>query len=484
MILVIIIDVLVLGALIFATLTKGFEKTLPVFAFCAILIPSNSTIPIPGLFGLTTQRLAVIALIALYIAFGRNRPAAKSGETTPLLYLLLIHVLWCIISTINSINPMISLKQLFSAVFEYYVVYYIFFRTISSVETIKSVTRAMVYALAATTLFGSVEAYTGWSVLSWFPVSLDRFAGGLDLERGIRVTTTFPHPILYGGAIAVVLPLALYVIATSESKIRKVVLWLFVMLMFLCLYKTASRGPWVAAMIGVALMVLLTARTVRKYVLVIAVLCAIVLVARPGIRDTIMGYYDATYNPDTPMGSSYEYRYALLNVSTHALAKNVGRSLWGYGMESFYYLKLSGPFMGTPDHLFESCDSAWIQAMVETGYVGFVIFVLILGNALFLAARGVRRLQVPDKYLQWIFLCNLLQCYFMMLSVALYGWGQNGYMLWIIIAMSLCYENVLLAQKAPVEQLAVNLNPVRFAEKLSSARNRHNDPRLADPSAY
>jgi hypothetical protein len=62
MTLVLIIDVLAIGLLFATTLTKGFERTLPVAAFLMMLFPMESQIPLPGLFDLTTQRLIVIAL--------------------------------------------------------------------------------------------------------------------------------------------------------------------------------------------------------------------------------------------------------------------------------------------------------------------------------------------------------------------------------------------------------------------------------------
>jgi len=36
-------------------------------------------------------------------------------------------------------------------------------------------------------------------------------------------------------------------------------------------------------------------------------------------------------------------------------------------------------------------------------------------------------------------LVNLLIFYFQMYSVGMYSWGQNGYMLWILIAITFAY---------------------------------------------
>jgi hypothetical protein len=324
--------------------------------------------------------------------------------------------------------------------------------------------------MGVTVVFGSIEAYTGWSVISWFPPALYRFAteaeGGA-VGRGMRTQSTFPHAILYGSALAMVIPQTLYLIANAQSKFRKLVLWIICLLMFLCLYKTASRGPWLAAIFGTALVFFFTYKRVRKYMLVIVALSVTVMIVRPGVYDTIIAMYDATFNPENPMGSSYEYRYALMDVAKAALSKSTDRAFWGYGQESFFFLHLTGPFLGKDDHRFESCDSTWIQSMIETGYVGFGIFALLLGSAALLTLRNVWRLPPgPAKYLSWIFFVNLVQYYFMMVSVALYAWGQNGYMLWFIIAMSMSYPKVLAATTAP----AGALND-EFAVSKAYARN-------------
>ncbi len=241
--------------------------------------------------------------------------------------------------------------------------------------------------------------------------------------------------------------------------------------MFLCLYKTSSRGPWIAAILGFILVFFYTLGPIKKYMFAIIVLCVLVMVVRPGVYDTISGFYDETVSPDNPMASSYQYRYSLRDVSVKAISKSATRELWGYGMESFYYLHLEGPFLGKEGHLFESCDSAWIEAMVETGFVGLGIFFLLLVSA---AVRGVRSLPLlpkPDRYLQWVLVVNMLQYYFLMLSVAIYGWGQNGFMLWMTIAVSLAYPRVLRNAEASSAELAPAQPSLYSARSLVSDRS-------------
>lgn len=448
MLLVIVIDFIVVAGMCYVTLTKGFERVLPFFTFVAVLVPDESNIPLPGVFDLTTRRVALATLIALYFLFSKKNSDETGNDALPLKFLLIVHILWCLVATANSIDILRSFKNLMVIGFEYYVLYLVYYRSITKTETIEKIVTAMVYAMSFTTIFGAYEAYTGWHVMSWFPPRTYRFAVGMEDEaRGIRAQSTFAHPILYGGALAMVLPLALSVVATSKSKLKRLFVWICIMSMFLCLYKTSSRGPWIASVLGFMLTFLITSNQIRKYMLFIVCLCVSVMVVRPGVYDTLKDSYVATFDPNSPMGTSYEYRSALRQVAVRALAKSTRRQLWGYGMESFYDLHLTGPFMDKDNHKFESCDSSWVEITIDTGYVGLLIFAAIMGGVALLTLRNVRRGPPPGRYLCWIFFANLIQYYFLMLSVAIYGWGQNGHMFWMTVALSMAYGRLALRQQ-------------------------------------
>jgi hypothetical protein len=77
--------------------------------------------------------------------------------------------------------------------------------------------------------------------------------------------------------------------------------------------------------------------------------------------------------------------------------------------------------------------------MIETGFVGLGIIILILLKPAWRALRDYQILPPPDRYLSLMLLVNLLIFYFQMYSVGMYSWGQNGYMLWILIAITFAY---------------------------------------------
>jgi hypothetical protein len=471
MILIIIIDILLVAGLVGITITKGLERALPFFAFVVVLVPLESVIPLPGFFNLSTQRIALCTLLVLYLVFGGGPKEAALSKSTPLMGLLVVHILWCILSTANSVVPEISLKKMLSDVIEYYLMYYILFKTISKVDTIHRILGAMVSAVFVASVVGSVEAYTGWKVAQYFPEMTHYFnVGPSELGRGNRIVSTFGNYSLFGSALAFAIIEAFYLLTLARSAGRKVLLWVAVLLMFVNIYKTISRGPWLALILGFVLLFVYSQLKTRKAILVICLLTALVMVIRPGVYGTIKAIYVGTFDTDDPnnqLGSSYGYRYALWDVAEKALAKSTERQIWGYGIESWFYLDLKAPFGTNPEYPFLSCDNAWVQLTAETGYVGLVLIALLLFTPALMALRDVLKIPKPDNYLSWVLLINMAQYYFMMTNLAIYGWGQTGYMLWMWIAMAMVLRPI--KQTEAVEVHSYELRSIIPQEQLVGA---------------
>jgi hypothetical protein len=442
-----IVIALAMGLILWIARTRGLESALPVAAFFFVLLPRDAGIP-TGIFDLTAQRLILATLLVLYLVLPKTRQHSRMVRL-PLAGLIALHISWCMLSTLNSIVPVESIKKLIGELFEYYVLYYIFFRTIKDTRTIHRIISAIVAAVTVACIFGAVEEYRGWSVMELFPASAHHFVNwsttGALSGRDDRVTSTFAHPILFGAGLALAIPLTLYLLKAARTKSQKVLLWGSLFLMLLNIYKTSSRGPWLGLLLALGLLLLLDSGRMRRYLAVIGILTLAVLLLRPGIWDTLLDMYYATSNPDSPLGSSYSYRYALRRVAMKALNQSPERALLGYGMESFYSLHLSGELEGRI-YPFLSCDSAWVETAMETGYVGIAILAALLFRPAWRCWRDFRRFPKGDRDICLCLFVDMIAYYFMMLSVAMYGWGQTGYMLWMMIAMSQSYS---LLKRAP-----------------------------------
>jgi hypothetical protein len=288
--------------------------------------------------------------------------------------------------------------------------------------------------------------YQGWAVIDLFPALQGRLGSNsgllIDMERGLRVRATFPHPILFGGALALAIPIALYLLTAARSAWQKTFLWLTVLMMFWNIYKTASRGPWLGFILAYTLFLFFSQARTRRHLLIIAFLVISVLVIRPGVLESLENTYVATLDLSTPEGNSYQGRWDLIRLGTAALAKSASRAILGYGPESFYYLHLETVNAEGHFGFAESCDDAWLNLAIETGYVGMLLVVALFLQALRMIARRFFKGLEPDKYLYGLVFVNIVTFAFLMLSVAIYGWGQQTYLLWIPLAISMAHPRL------------------------------------------
>jgi hypothetical protein len=465
--LILAIDFVVVAGLIGITVTRGLERALPFFVFVTLFFPDNSAILLPGVFNLTTRRLAIIVLVVLFLLFRQRNTQAQILSKTPLRVLLALQIGWCLVSTLNSIVPVDSIKKMCYEVVEYYLMYFIIVWTVTQVKTVHRIMGAMVAAVFVACIFGWIEAYSDWRLVSLFPYSAGRFTGWEGMGADDRFYSTFDNYSLFGAAISFVIIQAFYLLTTAKTRGRKIYLWAALIVMFLNIYKLVTRGPWLALIMGFAIFFFVGGAATRKRMLVILALVVLVLAARPGVRDTIWNLYLDTVdtsNPGNVKGQSYEYRYALWHVSTGAVERSLSHELWGYGLESFFYLHLRAPFGTNPEYPFASCDSSWAELMVETGFVGLGLIGLLLLTPALIMIRDMRRIPKPERAFLGVLLINMLQYYFMMTNVAIYSWGQTAYMLWMWIALGMVYRSAIVKQEAQNQAKAPVLRPATHFE--------------------
>ena len=445
MILIICMQFVIVLSLVIAA-RRSLENALPVFCFFLVLMPLEARLVIPGLFDFNTMRVSLLTLLALYLYHGR---ASSDDSPLPLKSLILLHISWAVCSTIYSLSVATSVKQLISQVVEYYLLYFLFVKIITRVSTIYDIIFAIVMAIGICSIFGVAEVYARWSILRIFPQNLwITYNGGADplyIEwgRGLRIRSTFPHPILFGDALAMAIPLTLYLLSIWERRRDRIALWVSLILMFWAIYKTSSRGPWIATILCGILLFIMVRNRVRTYLLVIALMAATVLLARPGVWATIAGLYQSSTDASSPVGLSYLYRDALNNAVRTAVGKEPGRALLGYGLGTFRELGLDINFLNTVQRWY-TCDNNWALFLYETGYVGLSLSVALLFGALWIIFRNFWQLPPPESDLCAVLFISLSGFYFLLLSVAGYSWGQQGYMAWILISTSVSYSQIAL----------------------------------------
>jgi O-antigen ligase len=444
MILIVGLNAHVAVSLILAYRKKGIAGALTSGAFFLMIFPEESKISIPGLFDMTTQRIVIVLL--LFCASISSKHDRQPSRTTPLRVLLLSLIVCWAASTANSIALTVSIKAFISQILDYLALYFLVAKYAQDRDTVTQILFSLVIGAIVCSVFGLLEAYGHWTVISLFPATSHYFGSSrelyVDQARGLRVKSTFGHPILFGSALAMAIPITLYLITYFRDKRRKALLWLGLLIQCICIYKTGSRGPWIALSLSFVLLFAFGRRSLRKAIAVVVLLAIVVMATRPGIWETLVNDYTATLDADSYQGESYQYRYVLYALAVQQLGLSVERAVFGYGPESFYFLNLSSDLNGR-SMAFRSCDSSFAALLIETGYVGFLIILLLLCSAFIRTFRAYRRLSSPDNQICIVLLANLLAFTFMMTNVAIFRWGQQAMMFWIAMALALTYPRIV-----------------------------------------
>ena len=161
----------------------------------------------------------------------------------------------------------------------------------------------------------------------------------------------------------------------------------------------------------------------------------------------------ASFDTNTSIGSSYEYRYALMDVAKDALSRDLLRTLFGYGPETFFYLNLKREFLGM-EYTFLSCDSSWIQSAIETGLLGISILAILLGGIFLYQVYNLRNLSGKLKGMMACIAAFNLSFLFLMSNVAIYGWVQFGHVYWILAALSIAIVRIQKNSGEVAEEMA------------------------------
>jgi hypothetical protein len=466
MIIILLIDFAIVVSLVAAS-RRGLENALPVFTFFSVLMPYEARLVIPGFFDVSTMRVALLTLSVLFLT---RRDRTISSSPIPLKRLILLHTAWLVCSTFYSLSVVTSTKLLIAQVLEYYLLYYLFLRIISKADTVTTIAYAMMIAMGVCCIFGLLEAYASWSVLTIFPSNLWYLYNGrtdplyIDIGRGLRIRSTFPHPILFGDALAMSIPIALYLLSVCKQQRQRIILWMIALLMFWGVYKTSSRGPWMTLGISSILLFFLVRNRVKQYLTVIALLTMFVLLTRSGIRQTIVQLYESTQDSSSLVGSSYDFRHALIPAVTNALAKDSLRMVVGYGLGTFREIGVDINFLNIVQR-WHTCDDNWILFLYETGYVGLAIVTILLLRPLMMMLRHYRRMPRPENYFIGVIFISLAGFYFGLLSVAGYNWGQQGFMAWILISLSVVYPRIAMRdrRKSALSKVNVEMSPPGFS---------------------
>lgn len=267
-------------------------------------------------------------------------------------------------------------------------------------------------------------------------------------EGHIRAQGVFPHPLVLGTALAVILPVA---ISRGLSTIgsRRFLYAGAALLYVLTLILISGRGPWIGGATAVVAMAILTHGNKRLTILISLLLCVVAVVISP-LGGNVSSLLNSVVSNENGKEAVYSVRYRktlLTDSISYAETHPFGT---GPGLEEKAHLAGT---LEAGTHLNNSIDNNYAKYAVELGPVGLLLFLILMVNVVLCAWRSRT---VKDAELA-LLASGILAAEIAMLvtsaTVATFAWEQLAALFWLLVGASMMIE--ALARSSS------NLDPAR-----------------------
>lgn len=237
-------------------------------------------------------------------------------------------------------------------------------------------------------------------------------------EKNLLLFSTFFNPNCFASYLILILPLAIYKLLTSHNFISLNRYSSLTIILFLCLFLTASRGAFVSLFIGgiIWLVVVRNVFKINKPLKIIAFFCIIIslllFLTRPILQERLYSFFN-------PSHRSHLYRM-LVYKGTLNIIKNYPLGGTGAGTFETVY----------PDYKLGSVNtklthSTYLQIASEMGMIGLFsflfLFIFILKNLFF----QFKRAQVKEEKL-FLSCILFISINFLMHNLFDYPWHIPG----------------------------------------------------------
>lgn len=251
-----------------------------------------------------------------------------------------------------------------------------------------------------------------------------------DRSGGIRAQAIFPHPIVLGCALMLMLPVGVARLLTGDKTRRRPIALVSVPLMAAALFATESRGPWGAALVAVIVLAALMRGETR--ILIVAGLAALLVgVAFSPIggkaATLVRGVIDPTSGQDAGV-YTVQYRQQLWNSTlSYAGAHPLGT---GPGLASG--IGLWSVVGGNQTDLSLSIDNAYAKYLLEIGIVGFALFLALIAVVLRETWLARRTADSELAALASALVAAQVGMLIASATVATFTWAQLGALFWLL----------------------------------------------------
>src|SRR3990172_4324609 len=197
-----------------------------------------------GLPVLRTQRIACIILIIYMLRNGLFTKYFANFFKNKLFALpILFIILSMLFSSLLSIAKIPSIFYTVSFILEYFIISVVVYNGFQKREEIESLLTAIIYSALVLCSFGLYERIFDYNIFLMFGTYLENaILDNLTRAGGIRIKTSFTHPISFGAYLAMILPLAIYKYRNDYKKF-----FLALGLIIFAIMSTQSRSAQIGA---------------------------------------------------------------------------------------------------------------------------------------------------------------------------------------------------------------------------------------------
>lgn len=323
--------------------------------------------------------------IALAILFILWRTALKqtnafSRANTTEVMILLFMAAGYLLMTINRPFPSVAFVG-FRAQVEYMIWFFLILRLLEDKADAKALSYAFVGTVFVLCLHGIYQYIIGVEIPA---------AWTSHTEMGVRtrVFSITGSPNIFGSLIVMAAPMMAALVYSSKKFFWKLFYFVCTILMCLCLLFTFSRGAWV----GFILAVIVFSLYVDKRLLgLMTAAVAAILLAVPSITSRLTYLFTSDYAEASAIGG----RTLRWEIGRNLLMEN---SPWlGFGLGRFGgAVAMNHQLLDkTEEFSYFYMDNYYLKTLVEMGYIGLIVFVLLL---VVLGVYGIRSVYRSGLY--------------------------------------------------------------------------------------
>ena len=243
----------------------------------------------------------------------------------------------------------------------YILIYYLVINNLNTLEQLKRLIWSIMASAVIVTCYGFYQYVHGVDISAFQWVDGEQFP-----ELKVRIFSTLQNPNLLAGFLVVVMSLAVGIGLHTENIPGKVLLFVLVAVLGICLVLTYSRGAWLSVVAVTALCGRLYNRKVLWVFLVIPVLA---LVCHDGVMERLLSIFNPTDTSSTLRIALWESTVAMI----------LDKPLLGIGWGSYWLVYPDYDFfLNNPAATIVHAHNMYLHIAAEIGIPGLMVFLAII----------------------------------------------------------------------------------------------------------